>query len=68
MSVPDLMLYVWTGFSPDYADGLAFAIANNEAEARVMIERELGLHVFTWGELSIHPLTERVAYCVQGGA
>jgi len=32
-----LKLYVWEGFQPDYSDGLAFAIAESEAEAKEMI-------------------------------
>lgn len=63
-----LRLFVWTGFSPDYTKGLAFAIAKNEAEARKLIEKKHDCPVYTWGNLTIYPLTQRVAECVSGGA
>jgi len=30
----EMKIFVWTGFQPDYTDGLAFAIARTEKEAR----------------------------------
>jgi len=33
-------LYVWEGFSPDYTDGLAFAIAENATVAKALIEEK----------------------------
>lgn len=62
-----LKLYVWTGFSPDYTSGLAFAIAKDEGEARRLIERQRGFEVSTWGDLEVRRIDQRVARCVSGG-
>ena len=64
---PKLRLFVWTGFSPDYTDGLAFAVAKDETEARKLVEKERGYTVHTWGDLTIYPLTKRIARSVSGG-
>ena len=64
---PTLRLFVWTGFSPDYTDGLAFAIAKDEADARNLIEKECGYPVCTWGDMTIYQLTNRIARSVAGG-
>jgi hypothetical protein len=63
-----LRLFIWTGFSPDYTDGLAFAIAQDESEARKLIEKERGYEVYTWGDLEIKPLSRKIARCVSGGS
>ena len=62
-----LKLYVWTDFSPDYTGGLAFAIAHDEAEARKMIEADREYEIYSWGNLTIHPVTRRFAKSVPGG-
>jgi hypothetical protein len=62
-----LKLFIWTGFSPDYTDGLAFAIAADEAEARKMIIKEYGLEPTTWGSLEVRRLDQRVVRYVCGG-
>jgi hypothetical protein len=62
-----LKLFVWTGFSPDYTRGLAFAIAANESEARKEIETSRGYTVHEWGTLTVHRVDRRVAYSVAGG-
>lgn len=62
-----LKLFVWTGFSPDWTDGLAFAIAHDEAEARKMIIKAKGWTPSGWGELHIHRLDQRCTYNVSGG-
>ena len=64
---PKLRLFVWTGFCPDYTSGLAFAIAKDETDARKQIENERGYTVYTWGDLTIYPLTKRIARSVSGG-
>lgn len=64
---PKLRLFVWTDFCPDYTSGLAFAIAKDETDARKMIEKERGYTVYTWGDLTIYPLTKRIARSVSGG-
>ena len=62
-----LRLFVWTHFSPDYTSGLAFAIACDEADARKMIQAEPGYSPSDWGDLTIHPLHQRIARSVSGG-
>jgi len=64
---PRLKLFVWTNFSPDYSEGLAFAIAKDETEARIMVEKDRGFGVYTWGSLKIYPTTRRIARSVSGG-
>jgi hypothetical protein len=62
-------LFVWTGFCPDYAGGLAFAIAIDETEARDLVTKEYSPHrIYEWGDLHIHDLSESIAYAVSGGA
>ena len=63
----NLKLFVWTNFSRDYTAGLAFAIAKDETDARKQIEAKRGYEVFSWGDLTIRPLTRRFAACVNGG-
>ena len=62
-----LRLFVWTDFSPDHTSGLAFAIANDEAEARRLIEAERGYQVYEWGVLTTCPLSRKIARSVSGG-
>ena len=62
-----LKLFIWTGFSPDYTDGLAFAIAEDETEARKLIEKDCGYEVYTWGDLEVRSVDHRVARSVFGG-
>ena len=61
-----LKLYVWTGFSPDWADGLAFAIAKSEEEAREQVIHVYGT-VYTWGEVKVKPL-KKCAYAASGSS
>lgn len=68
MKRSNLKLFIWTDFSPNYTSGLAFAIAKDEAEARKLIEKERGFEVYTWGELEIRRIDQRVARSVSGGA
>lgn len=63
----ELKLFVFEEFCPDYTNGLAFAIAEDEIEARKMIEGERGFAVYDWGEVTMHPLTEKIARSVSGG-
>ena len=37
----DLSLYVWAEFSPDYKDGLAFAVAKDIEQAKEMVRVNL---------------------------
>lgn len=56
LSEAPLRLYVWTGFCPDYTDGLAFAIAPDETTARELITEHVSFDPYIWGALSIYPL------------
>ena len=62
-----LKLFVWMNFSPDYTGGMAFAIAEDEIEARRLIEAFRGYDVSDWGELSVYPLSKKIARAVNGG-
>lgn len=62
-----LQLYIWTEFSPDYTSGLAFAIAENEAEAKKLIEEDLTYEPYQWGELEVRPINQKVGRAVSGG-
>jgi hypothetical protein len=61
-----LSLYVWTEFAPDYTDGLAFAIAEDETQARSLVQRT-GLDPHDWGILQVLPLDAPAAFAVSGG-
>jgi hypothetical protein len=61
-----LKLFVWTSHMTDWTEGLAFAIAPNEAEARKMIKGD-GAEPSDWGDLAVYPLTKPIAFAVCGG-
>jgi len=63
-----LRLFIWTEFCPDYTNGLAFAIAKDESDARKLIKEERGFEVYAWGDLEIKPLSRRIARSVSGGS
>jgi hypothetical protein len=63
----ELKLYVWTEFDPDYYPGLAFAIAENEVEARELVVGNLRDKPGEWGILEVHPINQKIAYSVFGG-
>lgn len=63
-----LKLFIWTGFSPDYSSGLAFAIAKDEMEAKILVEEKRGCEIYDWGTLEIRPINRRVARSVSGGS
>lgn len=64
-----LKLFVWTGFSSDWTEtnGLAFAIAETEEEARNLVIKEQGGTPDDWGSLEVRPLNKKFATCVSGG-
>lgn len=62
-----MKLFIWTGFSPDYTNGLAFAIAKDVEEAKKLIIKEHGHEVYEWGDLEVRRLDRKVARCVAGG-
>ena len=63
----ELKLYVWTEFSPDFHDGLAFAIAATEEEARKLVTKAYCCEVREWGEVAVLPLDQPTAFAVEGG-
>lgn len=79
----ELKLFIWTDFMPDYTDGLAFAIAKNETDARNQISDDFNLTIsntgtltieqvsstidIEWGKLEIRSLSEPVCRWVCGG-
>lgn len=65
----EMKLYVWEGFCPDCTDGLAFAIAKNEFDARKLILKNHGHKLSDWGDLTVHKLDGEtgIAYEVCGG-
>jgi hypothetical protein len=71
--MPELKLYVWTDFCPNWTEGLAFAIAETVGEAKQLVEAEHGLIVGVdgcvqdWGTLTIRDLDQKRAWCVEGG-
>ena len=62
-----LKLFVWNGFDPDYSDGLAFAIAKTENQARKAVIEYMGGTPYDWGDLEIRDLESACAYGVTGG-
>jgi hypothetical protein len=62
-----LKLFIFTEFCPDYTDGLAFAIAKDEVEAKKLILKDRGIEVYEWGSLEIVSLNKKIARCVSGG-
>lgn len=69
----ELKLYVWTGFQPDWTDGLAIAIAKTESEAKQLIIESMCCENLQytdseiwWGELEVRDI-EKCAYTVSGG-
>ena len=70
-----LQLYVWQGFGTDYSEGLAFAIASSEVEAKKLVLEYVGLgdnlddpfDDDEWGDLTVHDLSTPIAGAVFGG-
>ena len=77
----ELKLFIWTGFYPNYAGGLAIAVAETEEEAKKMVieatniepnecrGQDYGIPPIEWGTLQVRSLTsgEKFAYGVLGG-
>ena len=78
---PELLLYVWEQFSPDYKDGLAFAVAETEEQAKEMIRVNLFGQEYVdkdpfclkqaerleWGPMQVFRIDQSVAFAVIGG-
>ena len=69
MTKKKLKLFIWTDFCSDWTEGLAFAIASDETEARKLIIKKFGGtgDGIRWGDLEIRRLDHRVSRYVQGG-
>ena len=64
---PELRLYVWPKFAPDYRDGLAFAIAESEEHAKRLILGRLDYDPMDWGPCEEHPLSVAIGFGRHGG-
>ena len=62
-----LRVYVWPWWAPDWTNGLAFAVACSENEAREMIIKENTFDPPTWGPCQVFDIVEKPAFCVYGG-
>lgn len=62
-----MRLFVWTGFCPDYNNGLAFAIAENIEKAQQEVIKAKGYEPYDWGTVQELSVDESVAFCVSGG-
>jgi len=62
-----MKLFVWTAFSPDYKDGLAFAIAETMVQARGMVMNVKGYEPCDWGPVQVFDLDKPIAFAVSGG-
>lgn len=56
-----LKLFVWNEFNPCYDNGIAFAVAENEQEAKVMVLEESGNARAEWGKTEVYELGEKIA-------
>ena len=61
-----MKLFVWDEFAPDYSDGLAFAIAESETQARELIVDKHGYPPDVWGNVQVFELNNPIAFCVSG--
>lgn len=57
--MPELKIFIWPEFCPDCDNGLAFAIAETEEDARAMVMQSYGFEVRQWGEMIVVPITEK---------
>lgn len=62
-----LKLFVWAEWAPNYTDGLAFAIAETEEQARKLIYDERGFCTTEWGPCQVFDLNTPIAFSVYGG-
>lgn len=65
---PELFVFVWTKFCPDWGNGLAFAVAETVEQAQRLIEKKRGYEVYDWGPVQQFPANEPIAFSVSGGA
>lgn len=63
----DLKLYIWTNFCPgDNEDGLAFAIADSEEEAKKLVTKDGECGIWDWGDVEVRELS-KCGYFAYGG-
>jgi hypothetical protein len=69
-----LQLYVWENVLTDYTDGVMFALASSEIEARKLLRKELGETQLKYNEHVLADLAKRPrkitapeAFAVYGG-
>lgn len=63
-----MRLYVWAHFSPDYYDGLAFAIAETLEQAQELVTDKLAYDPPSWGDVQIFDLDSPIGFAVLGGS
>jgi len=63
-----LYLYVWREFAPDYTNGLAIAIAENERQARDLVIEVYGCNTSDWGPVDVYEIGEPMAFACAGGS
>ena len=63
----NLKLYIWDEFNPNAYDGLAFAIASSEKEAKKQIKEKFIFEIEEWGKVTIKPLNKPCARYREGG-
>ncbi len=66
---PELFIFVWDQFCPNYTDGLAFAIAETVDQAQKLVSQSCyyGVEEDDWGRVKKFPLTKPIAFWVEGG-
>lgn len=66
---PELFLFVWDKFCPDYTDGLAVAIAETVEQAQKLVQQSVHYEIGKdeWGPVQKFPVTEPIAFWVNGG-
>ena len=61
-----MKIYIWTGLNPDYTSGLAFAIAEDETQAKKLITKQKGCELYLIWHLEICDLNTPFAMSVGG--
>lgn len=63
-----MKLFVWDQFTPDYWDGLAFAVTETIQQAQDTVATHLGYYPVKWGPAQELDLLNPIAFAVPGGA
>ena len=63
-----LYMYVWREFAPDWTDGLAVAIAEDERQARELVIEDAGYEPDDWGPVDVYEIGLPVAFACTGGS